>query len=169
MKFTYCPVCGKKAVEKEIGDEGRMPYCEQCGVPLWEMFRTSVICAVVNEYEEIALIRQSYVSKQNYVCIAGVMKPGETAEEAAVREIKEEIGLETESLTYIRSYAYEKKDMLMLGFRAEVKKADFRLSGEVDSAEWIPCRKAQELLRENGIAWQLVGEITDTDETPSQR
>lgn len=37
MRFTYCPYCGEKLTKKEIGDEGLVPFCEKCNVPLWEM------------------------------------------------------------------------------------------------------------------------------------
>ncbi len=161
MKFTFCPHCGQRLVQKEIGDEGLMPFCEQCSVPLWETFTTCVICAVVNEQNEVALLRQEYVSATKYVCVAGVMKPGESAEDAAKREIGEELGLDVEKLTYIRSYPYEKKEMLMLGFRADVRKADLRLSGEVDSAQWVPFAEAPGKLREGSIAWQLVTSVTE--------
>ncbi len=158
MHFTYCPHCGSKAVQKEIGDEGLLPFCEKCSVPLWDMFTTSIICAVVNEEREVALIRQDYVSATNHVCVAGIMKPGESAEETAVREIKEETGLNVVKLEYIRSYPYEKKEMLMLGYKAVVRKAEFQLSGEVDSAVWVKYEDALGLLREGSIAWQLVKE-----------
>ena len=29
MQFQYCPACGAKAIQKEIGDEGLMPYCDR--------------------------------------------------------------------------------------------------------------------------------------------
>ena len=161
MKFTYCPYCGTKAVLREIGDEGMIPYCEQCKVPLWDMFTTCIICAVVNEDKEIALLRQNYVSTTNYVCVAGVMKLGESAEETAAREIEEEIGQKVEELTFVKTYPYEKKEMLMIGFHAKVKKQEFRTSGEVDAVEWFPLEKAQEHLREGSIAWQLVGEVAE--------
>ena len=159
MRFTYCPHCGEKLVKKEIGDEGLIPYCNHCRVPLWDLFTTCVICAVVNEENEIALLRQDYVSTTSYVCVAGVMKPGESAEESAAREIQEELGLTVNSLEYVRSYPFEKKEMLMLGFKATVKKADFRLSQEVDKAQWFPLPEAPGKLREGSIAWQLVTEV----------
>ena len=59
-------------------------------------------------------------------------------------------------LEYIRSFPYPQKEMLMLGYKATVKKADFRLSGEVDSAVWAKYEDALGLLREGSIAWQLV-------------
>ncbi len=159
MHFTYCPHCGSKLIEKEIGDEGLIPYCEPCQVPLWDMFTTCVICAVTNEWKEIALIRQQYVSNTNYVCIAGVITLGENGEDTAIREIKEEIGLDVEKLEYVRSYFYSKKNMLMLGYKATVKKAEFTISKEVDSVAWIPFAEALSKLSEGSIAWQLVKEV----------
>ena len=44
----------------------------------------------------------------------------------------------------------------MLGFRAQVRKQDFSLSGEVDAAQWVPLAEAPDKLREGGVAWQLV-------------
>ena len=159
MRFTYCPHCGNKLIQKEVGDEGLIPFCSGCDVPLWDMFTTCIICAVVNEYKEVALLRQDYVSTTNYVCVAGVMKLGESAEESAIREIKEEIGQDVEVLEYIQSYPYEKKEMLMLGYKATVKKKEFLLSKEVDSVEWVKFEDALGKLREGSIAWQLVGEV----------
>lgn len=159
MHFQYCPYCGKKAEIREIGDEGLIPYCTQCEVPLWDIFTTCIIAAVVNECGEIALLRQNYVSSTNYVCVAGVMKPGESAEEMVVREVLEEVGLDVTSVTFVKSYPYEKKEMLMLGFKAATKKKDFTLSGEVDRAQWVKLEDAPALLREGSIAWQLVNEV----------
>ncbi len=165
MRFTYCPHCGNKLVQKEIGDEGRIPFCEKCGVPLWDMFTTSIIAAVVNEQKEIALLRQNYVSTTNHVCVAGIMKIGESAEDTVVREVKEELGLTVNELAFVRSYPYEKKEMLMLGFKACVKKADFHLSSEVDTAVWVKWENALDLLREGSIAWQLVKSVVGGNST----
>ena len=161
MHFSYCPYCGNKLVDREIGDEGMVPFCEKCNIPLFDMFSTSIITAVVNECGEVALLRQNYVSTSNYVCVAGYIKPGESAEETVVREVKEEIGQDVESLEFISSYPYEKKGLLMLAYKATVKKQDFKLSGEVDAVEWFKLEDAPAKLREGGIAWQLVKTIIE--------
>ena len=161
MKFTYCPHCGRELVKKEIGDEGLIPYCESCQVPLWDMFTTCIICAVVNEENEVALIRQNYVSATNYVCIAGVVKLGESAEECAVREVMEEIGQKVDKLEFVATYPYPKKEMLMIGFQATVKKTEFHLSGEVDYVRWFPISHAPDQLRHGSIAWQLVTAVAN--------
>ncbi len=161
MRFAYCPYCGSKLVKKEIGDEGLIPYCAKCEIPLWDMFTTSIIAAVVNENHEIALLRQNYVSATKHVCVAGIMKIGEAAEETVVREIKEEIGLAVKNLEFVQSYPYDKKEMLMLGYKATVERADFVISGEVDSVAWVKFEDALDLLREGSIAWQLVKTVIE--------
>ena len=55
MRYSYCPKCGKKLIEKEIGDEGLVPFCEVCSVPWWDTFQTCMITAVTNEKKEVAL------------------------------------------------------------------------------------------------------------------
>ncbi len=162
MHFKYCPHCGNKLIDKEIGDEGFIPFCENCDIPLWDMFTTSIIAAVVNEQNEVALLRQNYVSTSSCVCVAGIMKIGESAEDTVIREVKEELGLNVIDLKFIKSYPYEKKEMLMLGYKAVVKKSDFSISGEVDSAKWVKFENALSLLREGSIAWQLVKTVIGT-------
>ena len=161
MRFTYCPHCGEKLVKKEIGDEGLVPFCEKCSVPLWDMFVTCIITAVINEKNEVALIKQSYLTTETYVCVAGHMKIGESAEETVIREVKEELGLDVEEVKFIKTYPYEKKEMLMLGFMSKVKKADFVCSKEVDSAKWFPFEEALGYIKEGNIAWQLVKAVIE--------
>lgn len=73
-----------------------------------------------------------------------------------IREVGEELGLKVETIQYIKSYYYEKRDMLMLGYVAHVKKTDFNISGEVDQAEWFRLEVAKEKVRNGSIAMQLI-------------
>lgn len=161
MKYIYCPKCGEKLIKKEIGDEGLVPFCESCSVPWWDTFNTCMITAVTNEENEVALLKQDYVNTTRYVCVAGHIKIGESAEESVIREVKEELGLDVEELQFIQTYPYERKDMLMLGFWTKVKKANFVLSKEVDEAKWFAFEDALEQMKEGSIAWQLVKAVIE--------
>ncbi len=159
MHFKYCPECGSKLIEKEIGDEGKIPFCENCGKPLFDMFSTCILALVVNEYHEAALLRQKYISDKYYNLVSGYMKLGETAEITAEREVYEEIGIRMNRLEFIKTYWFAKKDMLMIGFIGKADKMDFILSKEVDSAEWIPVDQAIDLVHPKGsISYSLLEE-----------
>ena len=146
MRFQFCPHCGSKPILKEIGDEGLVPWCENCKLPLFPMFSTCIIALAVNETGEVALLRQGYLSARYHVLVSGYMKPGESAETCAAREIREELGLEVSRLVLTGTYWLEKKDMLMIGFLARVHKQSFHLSGEVDQAVWVSPEQALTLL-----------------------
>ena len=163
MHFKFCPDCGAKLTEKEMGDEGMVPFCESCDRPLFDMFSTCIIALAVNEYDEAALLRQGYISDKYYNLISGYMKPGETAELSTEREVYEEIGIKPDSIAFAETYWFGKKDMLMIGFICRVKKAEFKLSKEVDSAEWINVKDALSLVHPNGsISYSLIKKYIDT-------
>lgn len=141
MTFNHCPECGRLLTLKPT-NSNNIPYCEKCQKFCFPVSLPCVICLVVNEYDEIALIKQTY-DTENKVCVAGFIEQGETAEQAAIREVREEIGLIPSSIRYISSYYYPKKDNLMLGFAVYVKKARFHLQeDEVESAQWYSIENA---------------------------
>lgn len=142
MHYKYCPECGEKLTDKPAGDDGNVPYCEACQKYWFDSFASCVIMLVANEYKEIAMLKQSYLSGEHWTYVAGYIKPGENAEETAIREIEEELGLKTERLEYAGTYWFQKREQLMHGFVAFTKKADFKLSQEVDDAIWVPFDKA---------------------------
>lgn len=159
MKFTYCPICGEHLIYKEIGDEGLMPFCNSCSKPYFDWFGLCIITAVINEYNEVALLRQDYVSSTNLVLVAGYVKQGEALEDAVIREVDEETGQKADKVTYVLSYYYEKRELLMVGFRCDVKKRDFNQSSEVDNIKWHKLPGAVDFLREGSIARQLLRAI----------
>ena len=155
MNFRYCPECGKKLVPKQIGDEGDVPFCDGCGRPFFPFSYPCVICLCVAEDDEVLLIKQSY-GIIRYVCVAGYIKAGESAEECARREISEETGLEMLSAQFLYSKYYEKHDNLMLAFACRVRKADLKLSGEVSEAQWFTPVDAEKALHEGAYGIDML-------------
>lgn len=155
MEYLHCPICGEKLIKKPIGDEGHTPFCKTCDRPWFNFSYPCVICLCVDENENIALIKQSYISDR-FICVAGYVKQGETIETAAKREVEEETGLSVLGVDYVNSYYYEKRDNLMFGFVCRVKNGPFNLSGEVDEAEWFTLENADALLRQGAIGQDLL-------------
>ncbi|MCR5815393.1 MAG: NUDIX domain-containing protein [Ruminococcus sp.] len=156
MRYKYCPECGTALDSMPIGDEGQVPWCKKCDRPWFDTFNTCVLSVIVNEDNEVLLIRQSYHDTTKYVGVAGYMKPNETAEAAAAREIAEETGLEAVSVHFLESLFYEGRDQLMLGFVARVHKSRLKLSGEVLEGKWFDIDTAIKTVREGSIIQKLI-------------
>lgn len=138
MHYNYCPVCGRKLIDKKAGDDRNVPYCESCRRYWFDSFSTCIIVLVVNEFQEVVLLRQGYLSDRYASLVAGYMTPGESAEEAARREVREEIGVNLDRLDLEGTYWFDKNGLLMIGFIGRARKSELRLSAEVDSASWVP-------------------------------
>ena len=151
MTYMFCPECGTKLAPREIGDEGHVPYCVPCGQPHFSFSQPCVLCVVVDEHGEVALIKQSYAA-DSYIAVAGYIQQGETMEECARREVEEELGLNVDEVIYYTSFHFAKKDLLMLGSVCKVKKGSgFVLSQEVDEAKWFSPQEATSLLTSENI------------------
>ncbi|NLK12109.1 MAG: NUDIX domain-containing protein [Candidatus Phytoplasma sp.] len=156
MKLLYCPTCGNKLSLKEIGDEGMIPYCQKCLKPWFDITYPTVIVLVVNENKEVLLLKQNEVTKDFYVLVAGYHQPGETLESTAIREVLEETGQVVNKFVYQKSFYYEKKDNIISGFIAYVKKQPFNQSLEVDELKWATIQEAKQLIKEGSIAYQML-------------
>ena len=146
MRFKFCPECGTELLGRAAGDDGEVPFCQACEKLWFDTFSNCSIVLVANEFNEIALLRQGHRSDRYTSFVSGYISPGESAEETAIREVKEEIGIILEALEYAGTYWFAKNDMLMHGFIGRAKKCELILSQEVDSAEWTPAHEVLKTL-----------------------
>lgn len=99
--FRYCPKCGacalKRSSEKSIS-------CSACGFEYFFNPAGAVAALIVNDHNELLVtIRAHDPGKGLWDLPGGFVDPGESAETALRREIKEELNLEVESLDYLAS------------------------------------------------------------------
>ncbi len=120
------------------GDDGAVPFCENCGKLWFDMFSDCVLVLVYNEENEVALSSQWYLPEHLKSFTTGFMKPGETAEEAAAREVAEELGLAIRDIEYAGTYWFDHNSQLMHGYIGYAEKTDLVLSSEISSAKWVP-------------------------------
>ncbi|GIF10766.1 NAD(+) diphosphatase [Actinoplanes teichomyceticus] len=74
-----------------------------------------------------------------FSCLAGYVEPGESAEAAVIREVREEVGIRLDTLRYEGSQSWPYPGSLMLGFLATADPAQpLRLDPEeIDEAHWF--------------------------------
>ena len=110
MRYRFCPQCGSQLSEIQAGDDGMVPYCVRCDKHWFDSFQSCVVVLTYNEFDEVALSKQWYLPEKYSSVTSGYMKPGETAEEAALREVKEELGLDLQRLEYAGTYWLDAAD-----------------------------------------------------------
>ena len=150
MHFTFCPHCGARLGSVPFGDDGRVPWCKACHKPFFDIFPVVAITMVVNEEEEVALLKPKYMSEQYYNFVSGYVQPGEAAELCAAREVQEEIGLQARDVHFVCSHWESEQQMLLLGFVARAAKGSFTLSEEINAAKWVPVAQALDLVYPEG-------------------
>lgn len=157
MEFKYCLNCGTKTIKKDALDDGMVNYCPKCEEYLFDFMYSAIITTVINELNEVVLIKQPHIGNGNYyVLVAGYNVPGENFETTCIREVKEEVGQEVHTLQYLKSYYFERKDQVMVGFISRVTKQEFILSKEVSSASWHTLDEALNLVISGTIAHKLL-------------
>lgn len=135
-KLNYCSSCGRKLNPKTLLDGSTEKYCPDCDYVFFDEPSPAVIVAVANA-DKILLARSVGWKHNRWGLVAGHLKSGETAEEAAIREVREEVGLRVYKLEILGTYAIRSRDLLMIGFKAETKSINIRKSRELEEAKWF--------------------------------
>lgn len=152
MTFDYCPKCGNKLSDMRWGDDD-CKICPSCNKVYGSSPFPVVEVLVVNEFHEVLLLKQNYISTSKWTVVSGYMNDGETIEEAIAREVKEETGQDVIKCQYVSSYYFEPKQLIMIGFIAYVNKSDFRKSAEVDDIRWYQLDEVDDVIaRENNCS-----------------
>jgi NAD+ diphosphatase len=117
--MRYCPICGCNLVDKEA--DGRLRRaCNQCDYVHWNN-PTPVVAAIAEQGDFILLARKNGWPPNKWGLIAGFPEAGETLEEAILREVAEETGLEGKIMELIGVYSLLWKNQVFIVYRVKVQ------------------------------------------------
>jgi NAD+ diphosphatase len=129
----FCGRCGGET-ERVPGDLAMK--CTRCGMMHFPRLSPAAIVLVKRE-DMILLARSPGFPKGLYSVLAGFVEPGESIEEAVVREVREEVGIEVTNVRYFGSQPWPFPNSLMIGFTAEYTGGDLNPQpGEIEDAGW---------------------------------
>ncbi|MEX2476644.1 NAD(+) diphosphatase [Marinobacter sp.] len=129
----YCGRCGGPT---RLHALERAKWCEPCGIPWYPRVAPCVI-VVIRKGNRMLLARSSRVKRHFYSLIAGFVEPGESLEQAVVREVKEETGLDVNNIRYRASQPWPFPHQLMVGYFADYTGGELVLQqDELADAGW---------------------------------
>jgi len=131
----HCGACGQAT---ELSTTDRSRSCPECQIPMYPRLAPAMIVAV-ERGDEILLGRSGNFPPGIFSILAGFVEPGESAEEAVIREVYEETRIVVENVRYFGSQAWPFPNSLMLGFTAEYKSGSVDTShdSEMESADFF--------------------------------
>ena len=160
VEMNYCMQCGTKLHLKDHPDEGPTPYCDTCGDYRYPVFNTAVSMVVLNPDHTKVILIQQYGKPYN-VLVAGYVNKGEDAEDAAVREVKEELGMDAREVHFNHSHYYAPSNTLMLNFSVVVDEVEPHPNWEVDGWRWFSVEDARKAVKPNSLAQRLLNGYFD--------
>jgi len=132
----HCGACGAPTVPRQ---GGHVLQCTNRVCALEHYPRTDPAIIVLVEHEDRALFgRKAEWPAHRYSTIAGFVEPGESVEQAVVREVAEETGVEVIESCYHSSQPWPFPCSLMLGYTALAGRSQIHLNDrELEEARWL--------------------------------
>ena len=131
----FCDSCGKPT---ERRDSERALGCDDCKTLAYPRLAPAVI-VLIHRDREVLLARGRSFGAPMYSTLAGFVEPGETLEQCVAREVREEVGVEVDEITYRHSQAWPFPHSLMIGFTARWASGEIEIDeSEIVDAQWYP-------------------------------
>jgi NAD+ diphosphatase len=133
---THCPRDGTPTT---VDAGGHSTTCPADGTQHFPRTDPAVIMLVTDPDDRCLLARNKAWPEGRVSILAGFVDPGESAEQAVVREVHEETGITVDQVRYLGSQPWPLPRSLMLGFRSSAT-GDLRIrvdAEEIAEARWF--------------------------------
>lgn len=130
----FCGKCGTPTAMK-AGETAMQ--CPACGLLAYPRISPAVM-VLVRDGDKLLLGRSPHFKPGVFSALAGFVEPGETLEECAAREVREEVGIEIANLRYFHSQPWPFPNSLMVAFFADYAGGTITPDPkEIEAADWF--------------------------------
>ena len=136
-EVKYCPYCGHELSVKQInGRDYRACPEEKCDYVFWDN-PLPVVAAIVEHSGKVLLARNKLCPAKMFGLITGFLEKGESAEEAVLREVREELGLNGELAGLVGVYPFIQRNQVILAYHV-VAEGEIRMNEELAEVISVP-------------------------------
>lgn len=150
---NYCSKCGN------ITEQILLSWGKRCTSCMSEHFPHIHPCSIVlvKRGKELLLTRKSEWAAGRYSLVAGFVDFGESLEECAIREVREETGISITNVRYVGSQNWPFPAQIMAGFVADYAGGDVKVdSNELEDARWFAADLLPSLPSRRSIARWII-------------
>ncbi|XP_059387908.1 nucleoside diphosphate-linked moiety X motif 13 isoform X2 [Carassius carassius] len=144
---SFCSATGQPTVRNQSGS---YRVCHSSGITYYPKM-APVVIVLVSDGSRCLLARQAMFPKGMYSALSGFCDMGESVEEALLREVAEEVGLEVEDLQYSGSQHWPfPQSSFMLACHATVNPDKTQVNidkAELEDARWFTYEEITEALQ----------------------
>jgi NAD+ diphosphatase len=153
--------CGRCGTPLRTKTTERAKECPQCGQLHFPRLAPAII-VLVERGDQLLLARSRHFMPGMYSVLAGFVEPGESLEEAVVREVKEEVGIDVKDIRYFSSQPWPFPHSLMIGFTATYDGGEISLNDEeIEDAGWFTADNLPRIPGKISIARKLIDWFMD--------
>ena len=134
-RHLFCGVCGEA---NRLLSSGHKLVCsnEECARESFPRIDPAIIVLVTHK-DACLLGRSPNWPKRRFSTLAGFVEPGESLEDAVVREVYEEVRVQLGSIKYVSSQPWPFPASSMCGFYAEAISRECAVSDEIEEVLWF--------------------------------
>ncbi len=114
----HCGWCGGVLAPIEGKPGQRLCVAEGCG-RITYLSPIPVVAAIVERAGEVVLVRGHGWPETWYGLVTGFLEPSESPAEAAIREVQEELGLESRGCRLIGAYPFARMNQVIIAYHIE--------------------------------------------------
>lgn len=146
----FCARCGNQT---EVASGGHTRRCSACGTEHYPRTDPAVIMLVTDPEDRLLLGHQEVWPEHRFSILAGFVEPGESLEQAVVREVDEEVRVAVGDVRYRGSQPWPFPSSLMLGFTARTEHPEtMRVDGtEIHEARWFTRDELREAVEKGEV------------------
>lgn len=142
--MNFCPQCATPLEWADFG--GRMRAgCprHRCGFVHWDN-PVPVVGGIVEWDNQIVLVRNVGWPENWYGLVTGFLEAGEMPEEAVVREVREEIGVDATIESFIGMYEFHRKNQLLIIYHLRAHSGNVVTpADEIADYKWVAIDKVK--------------------------
>ena len=114
--LKFCPVCASPLLARLSEGRTRLACStEACDYVFYDN-PVPVVAALLEHGPTVILVRNKGWPEKWYGLVSGFLEKGESPEAGVLREVKEEVGLRGEIVSFISAYAFAEMNQIILAY-----------------------------------------------------